>query len=134
MLCKQKNAITRNTFDSLFFSCNVKTMLSIKPNIAPIKAIIEIILELIFLFLFILFTSKLLKLKILDFLCCSWQRDFPRRVNTSLRVLLRRICVPGRVQLTIQIRVHPRGALNLRRSLNSHLIVNMYPPPTLFQA
>ena len=32
-------------------------------------------------------------------------------VNTSLRVLLRRICVPGRVQLTIQIRVHPRGAL-----------------------
>ena len=28
-------------------------------------------------------------------------------VNTSLRVLLRRICVPGRVQLTIQIRAHP---------------------------
>ena len=47
-------------------------------------------------------------------------KNMEKEVNTSLRVLLRRICVPGRVQLTIQIRVHPRGALNLRRSLNSH--------------
>ena len=55
-------------------------------------------------------------------------------VNISLRVLLRRICVPGRVQLTIQIRVHPRGALNLRRSSNSRLQCKYVPTAYAFSS